>query len=65
MIGSPGGDFGWRDDIRLRDKAAMMGEWTLKETWDLITDHGLAADPRDVMVNVEDDDEEAGMSASA
>lgn len=42
----------WRTDIRCRDTAVPLEpeyrEWTHKEIWDLITNGGRWADPRDV-----------------
>ena len=42
----------WRTDARIQDCTDPAGidyrEWTMKEIWDLITQNGEAADPRDV-----------------
>jgi hypothetical protein len=46
----------WRTDVRIQhslDPAEVdYREWSMKEMWDLITQNGLAADPRDIPFQV-------------
>lgn len=46
----------WRTDVRIQESLdpaeIQYREWSMKEIWDLITQNGEAADPRDIPFNV-------------
>lgn len=60
----PAASADWRSDVRCETTGDPTDpeyrEWTKKEIWDLITNRGLNADPRDVHVWVRSPDEVAG-----